>query len=68
MLGKQWAGAGVVYYIVIPLKSLISGQLQASGLVVLQTSMPRIFRIRTHFRRFRDGPAVYGLQLFPLIP
>ncbi len=67
VLGKQQAGAGAVYYIVIPHKSLIFRGFGHMHLAVLQSASFRIIRIRTHFRHFRNGPAVYGLQLFPLI-
>jgi len=67
VLGKQQAGAGAVYYIVIPHKSLIFRGFGHMHLAVLQSASFRIIRIRTHFRHFRNGPAVYGLLSIPPI-
>lgn len=67
VLGKQQAGAGAVYYIVIPHKSLIFRGFGHMHLAVLQSASFRIIRIRTHFRHFRNGPAVYGLHVNSII-
>ena len=68
VLGKQQAGAGAVYYIVIPHKSLIFRGFGHMHLAVLQSASLRITCKPTPFRHSSKRTAVYGLHLFPLIP